>query len=231
MKNPWFKFYPTDWRSHAKLRNCGAAARGLWIEMLCLMHEAKPYGHLLINGEMPTITQLSMQAAIPETQIPDLLGELEKSGVFSRNGKGVIYSRKMVRDEKKAAIARNNGNNGGNPTLSNKTGNSASVNRPDKPPDKGGVKAQNPSPDPDFKNPPLPPSRANGGVEGFDVLNLISEDGLMDARAMAPRWDIQGFLVPIYNEGVRSGKLEKPRSPNKAFPAWCKSYTKGKLPQ
>lgn len=227
-KNPWFKFYPTDWRSDAKLRNCGAAARGLWIEMLCLMHEATPYGHLLINGEMPTITQLSMQAAIPESQVPDLLGELEKSGVFSRNGKGVIYSRKMVRDAKKAAIAKNNGKNGGNPSLCNDMPFSASDNPPDKPPDKGGVKAQNPSPYPDFKNPPLPP---NGHDGGFDILNLISEDGLMDARSHAPGWDIQGYLAPIYTQSVRNGKLQKPRSPNKAFPAWCKSYTKGKRPQ
>jgi len=48
--NPWMKFYPADWRSDPMLRLCSLAARGLWAEMICLMHEAEPYGSLLVNG-------------------------------------------------------------------------------------------------------------------------------------------------------------------------------------
>lgn len=81
----------------------------------------------------------------------------------------------------------------------------------------------------DIDNIPLTP--LNGNHRGFDILNLISDDGLIDARSQAPGWDIQGFMVPIYNTAIREGKMEKPRYPNKAFPAWCKSYTKGKRPQ
>jgi hypothetical protein len=44
------KFYPSDWRSDPMLRLCSLAARGLWMEMMCLMHEAEPYGSLLVNG-------------------------------------------------------------------------------------------------------------------------------------------------------------------------------------
>ena len=48
MDNPWMKFYTADWRSDPALRMCSMAARGLWVEMICLMHEATPYGQLLI---------------------------------------------------------------------------------------------------------------------------------------------------------------------------------------
>lgn len=40
MSDPWLKFYPTDWRSDPALKMCSLAARGLWIEMIALMHEA-----------------------------------------------------------------------------------------------------------------------------------------------------------------------------------------------
>jgi hypothetical protein len=93
-------------------------------------------------------------------------------------------------------------------------------------PDKPGL---NPHPSPDSLLPH--PSPRAPYKNGFDILNLISEDGLMDARSQAPGWDIQGYLVPFYNTRVSSGEFERPRHPDKAFPAWCKSFTKGKRPQ
>lgn len=136
MSEAWLKFYPTDWRSDPRLRMCGIAARGLWIEMIALMHEAVPYGHLVVSGHSPTDTQLAVLAGIPSIQIPDLIGELEAAGVFSRTKEGVIYSRKLTRMAKKAAIARKNGKNGGNPSLGKQTTIPASDNLEDKGDDK-----------------------------------------------------------------------------------------------
>jgi hypothetical protein len=100
------------------------------------MHDANPYGHLLVNGQSPTDAQLGVLAGCPSEQIPDLLGELETAGVFSRTRAGVIYSRKMSRMAKKAAIARNNGRKGGNPKLCNNRENPPSDNQQDKGHDK-----------------------------------------------------------------------------------------------
>lgn len=111
------KFYPADWRADQSLRVCSLAARGLWIECMCIMHEATPYGHLVLNGHPVTNDQLSALAGTSPAQISALLGELETAGVFSRTGKDVIYSRRMTRDEKKAKVSAKNGKNGGNPTL------------------------------------------------------------------------------------------------------------------
>lgn len=126
---PWMKFYPTDWRSDPCLRMCSLGARGLWIEMIMLMHEATPYGHLLVAGRAPTDAQLAVLAGTSPDQISDLLGELESAAVFSRTTKGVIYSRRMTRDDKKARIARKNGSRGGNPSLCKEREISSSVNQ------------------------------------------------------------------------------------------------------
>lgn len=114
---PWSKWFWADWRSDATLRLCSLSARGLWMEMLCLMAEATPRGHLLVNGNAPTDAQLAVLAGAPSDQIADLLAELESAGVFSRTRAGVIYSRRITRDEKRAAHARKIGKSGGNPSL------------------------------------------------------------------------------------------------------------------
>jgi hypothetical protein len=68
--------------------------------MLALMHQADPYGHLLVYGNAPTDEQLAVLTGAPPTQIPALLVELEKAGVFSRTRTGTIYSRRMTREER-----------------------------------------------------------------------------------------------------------------------------------
>ena len=40
MKRPSFQFYPGDWQSDLKLRRCSAAARGVWIDILCALHDS-----------------------------------------------------------------------------------------------------------------------------------------------------------------------------------------------
>jgi hypothetical protein len=162
---PWMKFYPADWRADQALRVCSLAARGLWIEMLCVMHNAIPYGHLLINGSPVSDTQLAMLAGTPSEQISALVGELESAGVFSRTGKGVIYSRRMTRDEKKAALARKYGQQGGNPNLCNKTVNPPPDNPNHKPHVNGPDNTQ--KPEAKKESPPNPPAGGKGGGDFF----------------------------------------------------------------
>jgi hypothetical protein len=44
VKRPAFQFYPADWRSNAKLRRCSAAARGAWMDIMCILHDSDEYG-------------------------------------------------------------------------------------------------------------------------------------------------------------------------------------------
>lgn len=105
-KNPWMKFYPTDWRADPKLRMCSLAARGLWIELIAVAHEATPYGHVLVNGNAPDIAALARMVGVSESEMLSLVDELDRNGVFSRTRSGVIYSRRMIRDAKKSAEGR-----------------------------------------------------------------------------------------------------------------------------
>ncbi|MEM6617465.1 MAG: hypothetical protein AAF619_13140 [Pseudomonadota bacterium] len=119
---PWLKFYVDDYRNDPGLRTCSLAARGLWVEMLCVMHRAETRGYFLINGSQPTSSQVAIMVGATEKEVSQCLDELASTAVFSveKRGrkKGVIFSRRMVRDEKQRRSGRENGKLGGNVSLS-----------------------------------------------------------------------------------------------------------------
>lgn len=116
-KLPWFKFYPSDWRAEPSLRMVSLEARGLWIECLCVMHEAEPYGHLMVRGVPLEVPALAAIVGSTEQAVRAGLHELEEAGALSKNRDGVIVSRRMVRDAKNRERAKNHGKRGGNPVL------------------------------------------------------------------------------------------------------------------
>jgi hypothetical protein len=97
----WFKFYPSDWRGDAKLQACSLAARGLWIDLICIMHEANPYGHLAINDKPMSYYRISQLVHADRKQVQRLMAHLKTRGVFGVTSRGILYSRRMVRDELK----------------------------------------------------------------------------------------------------------------------------------
>jgi hypothetical protein len=99
LKRPAFQFYPADWRKDMALQSCSVAARGLWIDMLCIAHECEPYGHLTVNGKPMTAAQIGRHTGLTERECAKLIAELEEAGVASRSDEGALYSRRMVRDE------------------------------------------------------------------------------------------------------------------------------------
>jgi len=44
VNRPSFQFYTKDWRSNSKLRRCSPAARGVWVDVLCALHDSDDYG-------------------------------------------------------------------------------------------------------------------------------------------------------------------------------------------
>lgn len=116
MKRPAFQFYPADWRKDMALQSCSVAARGLWMDCLCIAHECEPYGHLTVNGNAMTPAQIGRHTGLTARECQALLDELDQAGVLSRTEQGVIFSRRMVRDEasreQRAEIGRQNGAKG-----------------------------------------------------------------------------------------------------------------------
>jgi hypothetical protein len=118
-KLPSFQFYPGDWMKDPALRACTVAARGLWMDMLCLMFESSRRGYLQHStGKPVTAEQLARMTGCPADEIEQLLQELEDAGVFSRSEEGTIYSRRMERDEHRRNLCGEAGKRGGgNPNL------------------------------------------------------------------------------------------------------------------
>ena len=100
MTRPAFQFYPGDWRKDVQLRSCSVAARGLWIDLMCVMHSCEPYGHLALNGKPMTPANISGQTGVPAAQVRKLLDELIENGVARINAEGLVYSKRMVNDER-----------------------------------------------------------------------------------------------------------------------------------
>ena len=123
------RFFWTDWLSDAGLRRSSLAARGLWMDMLCIAAEHSPRGYVAVNGTGLTADELAGMCGTDLGTAKNLIEELERNGVFARRRDGTIYSRRMIRDEKNREIGRKNGKLGGNPSLSKTKGNSSADNQ------------------------------------------------------------------------------------------------------
>jgi hypothetical protein len=134
---PYLKFFTHDWRADPCLQRCTWAARGLWMEMLCIMHENN--GFLAVGGVPLSVAELARMCGGPEDEAHVLLAELERATVFSKDDTGTIYSRRIVRDISRFEQARDYGKRGGNPRLIN--GVNPPPNRPLKARAKGSLKS------------------------------------------------------------------------------------------
>lgn len=99
----WLKFYPKDWNGDHNVRACSLAARGLLAALLEPMHEADPYGHLLVRGKKPDYAELAVLASCTTREVKYGIEELLKNHVLSTNTDGIWYSRRMVRDAERRA--------------------------------------------------------------------------------------------------------------------------------
>lgn len=116
-RKPYSNFFWSDYRGDPKLRLCSFAARGLWMEILAIMHEATPRGFLTIEGIAPNDQQLAVLTGGLLSEVKKLKKELLDSGVPSIEENGIWYSRRMVREDKKSDANKKSGALGGNPKL------------------------------------------------------------------------------------------------------------------
>jgi len=181
MKRPAFLFYAHDWQSDTALGACSAGARGVWIELLCLMHQCEPYGHLLINGNAPTLTMIARSARLSVYELRKGMAELASAGVLRRTDDNVIYSARMVRDEAvrqaKAAAGALGGPDGSksqdNPQAS-RPGDARGGGRPPKPPTQLPSHRNGKPPTETRKEPPLS-SSVSSSVSSPNVDDVVEK--------------------------------------------------------
>jgi hypothetical protein len=80
VRRPSFQFYPADWRNNANLRRCSWEARGVWVEVMGLMHDSDTYGLL----KWP-LKEISQAIGAPHK----LVQELAQKGVMKGRDKGM----------------------------------------------------------------------------------------------------------------------------------------------
>lgn len=117
-KLPAIQFYPGDWRKDLGVQSLTYHDRGVWWEMLLLMHEGERRGMLMLNGMAMPIESIAQLLGLDKQTATKTVGRLLTSGVASRDDEtGAIYSRRMVKDEKLRQIRTESGRRGGNPSL------------------------------------------------------------------------------------------------------------------
>lgn len=115
-------FFWNDWRGDPLLRMCSLAARGLWMEMLCIAAESTRKGEVLLNGQAPSVEELAQAVGTSVEEVHRLLDELMRWGVPTRNRNGIYCSRRMIRDAKKRRASAKGGKKGGAVSRDNKRG-------------------------------------------------------------------------------------------------------------
>lgn len=102
-KFPAFQFYPGDWLKDPALSLCSPAARGIWMDLLCAMHENGRTGEL--TG---TVEQLARIARCSPSELQQYISELSAgaASVTKRNGRVTITNRRMAREYKARQDAR-----------------------------------------------------------------------------------------------------------------------------
>jgi hypothetical protein len=118
MKLPAFQFYPGDWRKDPGVQALDFHDRGVWFEVLCLMHESEERGKLTLNGAPMPEDALARLLGLDKQILTTTLTTLLTYGVASRcDESGAIICRRMIRDENLRKIRANAGKMGGNPVL------------------------------------------------------------------------------------------------------------------
>lgn len=140
MKLPSLQFYPGDWMKDPNLRRCSRAARGMWIDMLCLMFECEDRGILSTGGEPWSDEDIAAAIGGDTSEGLSCISELLRKGVAHRNQSGAIFSKRMVRDEQIRRERAKAGSVGGSKPKANRKQNTPPSPSPSFPPNGDGAR-------------------------------------------------------------------------------------------
>lgn len=119
---PALQFYPGDWHRDAGVQSLNLEEKAVWLELIFLMHDSEKRGFLVLNGKPMSEGVI---ARLIRSDIPTVnraLSAIQNFGVASVEPEtGIMYSRRMVREEEIRLINRMNGRKGGNPLLLKKS--------------------------------------------------------------------------------------------------------------
>jgi hypothetical protein len=117
-KSPGFWFFTGDWMKDPELRFCSLFARGLLVDLLCILFEAKEQGYASNPDGTPRTDEQIADAVSGGSREDKLsaLAELERSGVLSPYFRAVLFSRRIARVSELSEARKQNGSKGGSKT-------------------------------------------------------------------------------------------------------------------
>jgi len=99
-KLPAIQFYPGDWRKDVGVQSLNFHDRGVWFEILMLMHESEVRGKLMLGGKCMPDEILSNVLRIDKNELVRTIQTLIERGVTEREKRtGALINRRMLRDE------------------------------------------------------------------------------------------------------------------------------------
>jgi hypothetical protein len=165
------------------------------MDMICLMHQGTPYGHLKVNHKSILPQSLARACGCAEDDVRVWLDELEGVGVFSRDSEGGIFSRRMVEDERVRNARAAGGKLGGNPALMKKKDGQKEVKQevnhaPNLQPTPSSSSSSS-----SVKETPIAPKGAGCRADGFDEFWAAwpSSPRKQDRKKCLAKWERAGF--------------------------------------
>ena len=112
-KLPSIQWYPGDWRKDPGVQALDYHHRGVWFEVLMLMHESADRGRLKLNGRPMPDSAIARLLGLPADEWVQVRATLIEYGVASEDDDGALICRRMVRDELKRRQKVEAGRKGG----------------------------------------------------------------------------------------------------------------------
>ncbi len=97
-KLPAFQFYTGDWLKDPQLSMCAPSTRGIWIDLLCAMHENNRSGQ--ITGTTEQLVRLCRCTSVDLVVAIEELKVTKTANVTERNGFVTVICRRMNREYK-----------------------------------------------------------------------------------------------------------------------------------
>ncbi len=114
MSEPFFKFFWRDWCADPLLNRCRLSSREVWKRMLILMRSAEPFGFFVgPKGAPIDMAWFAREINATLREVRDGITDLDENGVFSRDGAGRIYSRRLLNELARSQSSQENGRKGG----------------------------------------------------------------------------------------------------------------------
>lgn len=104
-KLPALLFYTGDWLKDPQLSMCSPATRGIWMDLLCAMHENGRTGTL--SGTTDQIARVCRCSPADLSSALDELSCTKAANVTLRNGTVTVENRRMVRESKTRLLTQN----------------------------------------------------------------------------------------------------------------------------